>query len=267
MTAGGTFDADPSTVLRGSRASAVALAVALGIHSLAAITVLRVPVDRRSTVATKVEIDVNEPPPPEVRPEAPSPPTPQAAPKVLPRRSPARELPPRAPRSEAPLPPNQATPPETKPNAPPVFGVTMSSVVSGEATLAVPVGNTTMTKNRTPASDHPVEAYPSQGGKSSVPAPEANVAALPRVLHEVNSDDVYPPEARNLGIEGSVDLSVDTDEKGNVVQVRVLRRAGHRFDEAAVEAMKKFVFSPARAHDGRSIPYRLSYRFTFTIRN
>jgi TonB family protein len=245
--------------------------VALGIHSLAAITVLRVHVDRRSTVATKVEIDVNEPPPPEVRPEAPPeappPPTPPAAAKVLPRRSPARELPSRAPASQAPLPPNQAPPPETKRNAPPVFGVTMSSVVSGEATLAVPVGNTTMTKSRTPASDHPAEAYPSQGGKSFVPAPEADVAAQPRVLHEVNSDDVYPPEARNLGIEGSVDLSVDTDEKGNVVQVRALGRAGHRFDEAAVEAMKKFVFSPARAHDGRPVPYRFHYRFTFTITN
>ena len=61
---------------------------------------------------------------------------------------------------------------------------------------------------------------------------------------------------------------MDIDETGKVVGVRVLRGAGHQFDEAAVGAMKQFVFSPARRAGGRPIPFRLQpYRFTFNVKN
>ena len=132
--------------------------------------------------------------------------------------------------------------------------------------MAVSVGNTTMTKNRAlNATATPPQAYAGGATKPFVPVPEIYVATQPRKLYEVNSADIYPPEPKSLGIEGTVKLSVDLDEKGNVVAVRLIQRAGHGFDEAAVRAMARFRFSPALTSDGRAVPYRLTYQYRFTI--
>ena len=56
----------------------------------------------------------------------------------------------------------------------------------------------------------------------------------------------YPPAALAERVEGKVGLELVIDERGNVVEAKVLTRAGHGFDEAAVEAVKRFVFEPAR---------------------
>jgi TonB family protein len=134
--------------------------------------------------------------------------------------------------------------------------------------MAVPVGNTTMTKARSRPTSSAPAPYSPEGTKPFAPVPEIYVASLPHVLLEVNSDDVYPPEAKTLGIEGVVKLSIGIDQGGKVVEVRVLPpRAGHRFDEAAAAAMKRTLFSPARTSDGRAVPFRLTYQFTFSMKN
>ena len=84
--------------------------------------------------------------------------------------------------------------------------------------MAVPVGNTTMTKPRPGATNQPATPYAGTGPQAFVPEPEINIAERPRVLHEVNSDDYYPQDARTLGIEGTVRLSVNIDESGQVVE-------------------------------------------------
>jgi len=134
--------------------------------------------------------------------------------------------------------------------------------------MAVPVGNTTMTKPRAAVSDEPPNPYAGSGpSQGFVPEPEINIAERAHVLHEVNSDDYYPPDARTLGIEGTVRVALDIDERGKVVGLRVIRRAGHGFDEKAVEALKQFVFSPARTADGRAVRCHIPYDFKFTIGN
>lgn len=255
----------------GVRTSAIALGVALMIHSAAAIAILRVRVqmDERwpRPAEAPVEIDVPDPPapPPETRPElvAEPPPEPAVLPRIVPRRRAVRE-PPHAPISSAPPPPNQQPPADVPQRAPPVFGVTMSSVVSGEAAMAVPFGNTTMTKNRSSrATPTRPQQYASEGTRPFVPVPEIYIATPPRKLDEIKAD--YPPEARTLGIEGMVKLSIGLDEKGMVVEVRLIQRAGHGFDEEAVRAMPKFRFSPALTSDGRAVPCRFTYQYRFTI--
>jgi protein TonB len=250
-----------------ARTSAVAFAVALTVHALVAVGIARVDGRWSRTVDAPVEIEVNEPspPPPEVRPDPVLPPEPllPIAPRIVRKLTPDKTPRP-APEHPTPPPPNQQPPPEAPRNAPPVFGVTMSSVVSGEAAMAVPVGNTTTTKDRSRAAKAP---QPYTGGAPYPPAPvlEIDLMALPRKLHEVNSAEIYPPEARTLGIEGTVRLSVQLDEKGSVVGVSIIKRAGHDFDEAAASALRRFRFSPALARDGRAVPYRLVYDFKFTI--
>jgi protein TonB len=249
---------------------AIALGIALMIHSAVAIAVLRMSPSSRRTHDAAIEIEVRAPPPAPPQPAPPSvpPPPPPVPPRPVPSRLASREPPrPAPPPSPTPPPPNQEPPPSALPSAPPILGVTMSSVVSGEAAMAVPVGNTTMTKSRQRSNAAP-QPYVGTGTAPFVPVPDIYVATFPHVLHEVNTDDVYPAEARNLGIEGTVKLSVGIDQDGRVVEVRILEpRAGHGFDEEAAAAMKKFMFSPAQTADGRAVPYRLTYRFVFSIKN
>ena len=104
-------------------------------------------------------------------------------------------------------------------------------------------------------------------GEGFRPAPEAYIATQPRVIYKVDGADVYPADALALGLEGTVSLSVGINEKGAVVEVRVLKRAGHKFDEAATQALRKFRFSPALTSDGRAVPTRITYSYKFSLVN
>ena len=69
-----------------------------------------------------------------------------------------------------------------------------------------------------------------------------------------SGEENYPPEAKRLGIEGKVELKLGIDENGRVVQVKVIERGGHGFDEAAVKAMRLARFKPAMTSDGKAVP-------------
>jgi hypothetical protein len=140
----------------------------------------------RFRAETPIEIDIEEKlPPPEVKP-APKepPPPPPERPRVAMKR----------PAIAPPIPPPTAAPPPSeepaKPSdAPPVFGVTMSSVVSGDGPgMAVPVGNTLMTKPGKPAAE--VKPLGGDGTKGFTPVAEMYIASYPEKLFEVNSDDI-----------------------------------------------------------------------------
>jgi TonB family protein len=77
----------------------------------------------------------------------------------------------------------------------------------------------------------------------------------------------YPPEALKEGIEGKVTLAVSVDKEGHVTKVDVLEPAGHGFDEALVEAVKKIEFTPAKKPDGTPFAARFRFSYPFTIVN
>src|SRR4051812_47635856 len=62
----------------------------------------------------------------------------------------------------------------------------------------------------------------------------------------------YPKEAREADLEGTVILEFPVDDKGAVGEIVVKTPAGHGFDEAAVAAVRRFVFAPALA-DGTPV--------------
>ncbi len=248
----------------------VAAGIAIGVHvAIAGVLLVVHPVllAHREQVV-EMEVQDKPLPPPELHPERPPPPpaVPEPAPKprVVPRRV-AITAPRPPPPTTAPPPPNQEPPRPT--DAPPVFGVTLSSTVAGDKTaMAVPVGSTLMTKDRSPAK--PGEAPQPSGApgvRPFVPVADVYIADAPRVLHEVNSADIYPPEAYKMGIEGKVVLKVSLDSKGNVVQVRIVSHAGHGFDEAARDALRQFKFTPARTSDGQAVDYSLTYTYVFDM--
>jgi protein TonB len=257
---------------RGGLGTPLALSLAIAVHGLIAAGLAVVGPARLARQEPVVEMEVQErrPPPPELRPPVPPPPAPEPPPPPRPRIVPRRlaavvpRLP--VPVATTPPPPNQQ-PPKAAPEAPPVFGVSISSVVAGDsAAMAVPVGNTLMTKERTAAKPG---ATPKPSGVEGlhpfVPVADIYVSSQPKVLREVGSADIYPPDARRMGLEGKVILKVSLDESGDVVLVKVIGKAGHGFDEAARDALRQFKFSPARTSDGRAVAYNITYTYRFTL--
>lgn len=75
------------------------------------------------------------------------------------------------------------------------------------------------------------------------PEPIGGFAAIQRKLK-------YPDIARKAGIEGRVIVNVLVDEKGRVVDTKILKSLGHSgCDEAAIAAIKAVRWRPAKQRD------------------
>ncbi|OKH20902.1 hypothetical protein NIES593_17410 [Hydrococcus rivularis NIES-593] len=68
-------------------------------------------------------------------------------------------------------------------------------------------------------------------------------------------DTAYPEQARRNGVEGRVEVAVDTDAQGNVTNVRVVRSSGNRdLDEATVRQAQEWKLKPSpRGRQGVTI--------------
>ena len=91
---------------------------------------------------------------------------------------------------------------------------------------------------------------------------EFGTATGPKFLHR--ELPAYPMMARKLGKEGKIVLRLTIDERGSLLNVEVVKNAGYGFTEAAIEAVKRSTFLPAKK-DGRTIVSRaiLPIRFMF----
>ncbi len=89
----------------------------------------------------------------------------------------------------------------------------------------------------------------------------APAAPTPPVLL-ARGEATYPPEAQRQKLEATVGLEIVVDDHGAVVDAKVTSPAGHGFDEAALDAIRKFTFEPAHAHGApvRSV-VQLAYEF------
>jgi TonB family protein len=135
-------------------------------------------------------------------------------------------------------------------------------VVEGNSPVAVPVGNTLMTKERNQAPPEPPRPLPrAEGPPAFNPVSELYIGDLARLVHEEKA--LYPVEALQLGIGGQVMLRVGISRQGTIHSVRVVRRAGHGFDEAAVKAMWKFRFTPCRTKQGDAVDCLITYKYSF----
>jgi TonB family protein len=78
----------------------------------------------------------------------------------------------------------------------------------------------------------------------------------------------YPPRALEERIAAEVILDIDLDATGAVENVLVQGAAtspGYGFEEAALAAVRKFRFTPARV-GSVGVPVRISYRYRFTLK-
>lgn len=72
----------------------------------------------------------------------------------------------------------------------------------------------------------------------------------------------YPETAARAEAEGTVDVLVDLDASGEVMQVQVSRWAGFGLDQATVDTVRRLHFFPAM-RDGVAIPIRVLLRYNF----
>lgn len=74
----------------------------------------------------------------------------------------------------------------------------------------------------------------------------------------------YPPAAKRRGIEGTLVALLYLDEKGNVERVKVTKTLGYGFDELAIDAFKKWKFTPAEKNCSPTKTV-VRYNYTFSL--
>lgn len=83
---------------------------------------------------------------------------------------------------------------------------------------------------------------------------------LPRPFRRISPP--YPETAANAEVEAIVDVLVDLDIKGDVINVEIARWAGFGLDEATIETVRQLRFFPAM-RNGSAIPLRVLLRYNF----
>jgi TonB family protein len=122
---------------------------------------------------------------------------------------------------------------------------------------------TLMLVSLAPAEAVAQQTYQLPTSKDQVPAPKAPVLTkTPSLLKFVEA--VYPKDAETAGLSGEVGLDIDIGVDGSVAAARVVRPAGYGFDEAALAAVKQFVFSPAEL-DGKPAAVTIGYTYHFLL--
>jgi len=95
-------------------------------------------------------------------------------------------------------------------------------------------------------------------------APEAAPGLVEAAAVATRVEPSYPEAARRLGIEGTVELEVSIDASGRVAEVEVTRGLPMGLSDAAVEAVRKWTWRPARTPSG-PVASRRTVRIRFTL--
>ena len=122
-----------------------------------------------------------------------------------------------------------------------------------------------------PAPEAPPPEAPSlEAPAEEAPAPEAPAEEAPAedwtppvLMHA--PPVAWPEAALAARQEGAVLLELDLDDQGRVLDARVVEPGGHGFDEAILETILDFRFSPALDAAGLPVAARVQYRHRFHL--
>ena len=149
--------------------------------------------------------------------------------------------------------PKQPTPkpvvtPE-KPVAKPTPIAREKGAVTDRVASPSPNTNTQPSREVSPPATGPVNNnLPIQENPPPPPPPRQVVYLPPQLLKKV--EPPYPSSAREKGLEGTAVIRVEILENGQVGDVAVKKSSGHQeLDEAAIKAVKKWRFVPAKDKD------------------
>lgn len=100
------------------------------------------------------------------------------------------------------------------------------------------------------------------GGRTIEAEGLVEVEQKPRFLRKV--EPKYPEPAKRAALEGVVELEATIGVDGMAKEIKVVKPLGFGCDEAAVEALKKSRFTPAK-RGTEAIPKRIRIKFRFTL--
>ena len=172
-----------------------------------------------------------------------------------------------------PVPPSHDAVPHD-PNLVHVFGPSSPSPTAASAPEAAPVvaASDAMPRFTIAVGAGPADAHGplSSAGAAAhdhddddAPVAEQAVAAPARLAR--GGAPAYPEDAREDGIEADVPLEIVVSAAGGVESARVVKRAGHGLDEAAVSAVRRYRFTPA-TKDGHTVRVRMRWVVQFRLR-
>jgi periplasmic protein TonB len=264
----------------------LAMATSLGLHvAIVGVILLGAGWGEMPTPVLLAELilpeDRPEPPP---RVSKPRPAVPDRRPITPPRpiETPVQSEPPQAPTRAEPEPPKPVVP--EPPPAPPVAtpAPPVPAPVAPQAQLAAPPAGPSV---RVPTSDQPAAAPTPTPGTFTAPLPPSppgpgapgrgsalaaipsdgiTQRALPRGGYQYRPS--YPSSARSSGVQGTTLLEVLVTVEGRVTDVVVKESAGHpALDEAAVDAVRRWRFEPAR-RGSEPVAMRVELPFEFRLR-
>jgi protein TonB len=143
-----------------------------------------------------------------------------------------------------------------------------------EAEAIVTSNDLTMTDAEAPAAAtasaprHEANGSSSPGASSAVSGGGSrNGIAAPGILSKV--DPIYPSDARQAGLEGTVVLRVQILANGRPGEISVSRSTGHSsLDDAALAAVAQWKFIPAKDRDsGKTVTCYTSLPVSFRLKN
>jgi protein TonB len=209
------------------------------------------------------------PPPPPPPPPPPEPPPPEP-----PRPRPRIEEPEPVEAEPEPEPtPEEAPPPE--PEAAPVptslgdefagfedLGALPSDGSGGGMAVATP--RPQRPAPRTERQTRPAPPVERELAPAARPEPEcADPIGRPRPLTMVPV--TYPEEARAAEIEGTVQVRVRVNERGEIIDVEIVHGLGHGFDEAAIAAVRQWTFEPGQQCGHAASESSMTIRLRFAL--
>lgn len=105
-------------------------------------------------------------------------------------------------------------------------------------------------------------SLPSRGSAGSRGA-EVDGPAQP---YASNPAPLYPPEALQAGIEGTVEVFIKIDARGRVTSVRIHKSSGvESLDQSALDTVRQWEFEPATRR-GVPVPYEVRAPIVFEIK-
>jgi protein TonB len=131
-----------------------------------------------------------------------------------------------------------------------------------EGNTDVPTGGTSIGMASGVGKQPPGSQNAAGGGAGNLMETRFGESVAPAFLHR--EMPIYPLIARKLGREGKVVLKLTIDEKGSLSDIEVIEKSGFGFAEAAVEAVKKSTFLPAKK-DGKPIASRALLPIRFQL--
>jgi protein TonB len=214
-------DHDPHVPLTARHAGTLALVLALHVAALCRLQAGLALEMAMQPPRPRLVVNLLAPAPPEPQPVQDAPPPPRPA--LRPRSKPAAPSAPSAPKPPAPV----------------------ATEVAAEQAPAV--------VTETPPTHEPVAAMASTEESvpepAPLPPPPPEPVLPPRfdAAYLSNPAPAYPPLSRRMGEQGRVDLRVFVGEDGSAMRVEIQKGSGHaRLDQAAVDAVKRWKFVPAR---------------------